>query len=181
MRVEVLGDGAALAPLRAAWDALLEQSPTHGVFLTWEWLATWWKHLSGGRELRVLCARDGEELVAIAPFALRPAGVAGILPLPRLEFLGSGSVASDYLDVIVKRGREREATEALAAVLAREEVLIELDQVPHGRNVAIELARRLEARGWGVIGHTTNLCRYIGLAGLTWESYLAGCGREHRY
>jgi CelD/BcsL family acetyltransferase involved in cellulose biosynthesis len=180
VRIETIQDPARLGSLRGPWTGLLEHSPADGVFLTWEWLSTWWKHLSGARLLKLLCAWEGEELLAIAPFALRPAGIAGVLPLPRLELLGTGSVGSDYLDLIVRSGREQEAIEPLAAALARETVLIELDQVPHGRNAASELARQLEARGWSVLGQRTNACRYIDLSGQTWESYLAGLGRAHR-
>ncbi len=43
------------------------------VFLTWEWLYTWWKHLAGDRQLSILVVRRGEWLVALAPFCLRPA------------------------------------------------------------------------------------------------------------
>ncbi|MBI1735028.1 MAG: glycosyl transferase family 1, partial [Candidatus Rokubacteria bacterium] len=54
--------------LRDAWNALLAQSRADCVFLTWEWLFTWWKYFSPGRELAILAVRDGAELVALAPF-----------------------------------------------------------------------------------------------------------------
>ena len=42
--------------------AALEASDC-GVFLTWEWLFTWWKHLSEDRRLSILTVRRGGELV----------------------------------------------------------------------------------------------------------------------
>src|SRR5262245_12187809 len=39
------------------WNALLESSTSNCVFLTHEWLSTWWKHLAHGR-LRIVTARD---------------------------------------------------------------------------------------------------------------------------
>src|SRR2546430_12209639 len=69
--VERIKDPAAFEALREEWDALLEASPSQCLFLTWEWLYTWWKHLGGDRSLCIITARSGDELVAIAPFALR--------------------------------------------------------------------------------------------------------------
>jgi len=70
---------------------------------------TWWKHLREDRLLSILAVRRGSELVAIAPLALRPRRFTRACPLPVLEFLGSGFVGSDYLDVIVRNGAETEA------------------------------------------------------------------------
>ena len=176
-----IDDAADFAGLRGEWDELLQASESDCFFLTWEWLSTWWKHLADDRELCILTVRDGDELVAIAPFASRMRRCAGIVPVRSLEFLGTGSVGSDYLDVIVRGGREREAIESLADYLAREEAIIELAQVRRGAAVAIELARRLETRGWSVTETKTDVCPVIGLAGRSWPAYLATLGAEHRY
>ena len=176
-----IDDAADFAGLRGEWDELLQASESDCFFLTWEWLSTWWKHLADDRELCILTVRDGDELVAIAPFASRMRRCAGIVPVRSLEFLGTGSVGSDYLDVIVRGGREREAIESLADYLAREEAIIELSQVRRGAAVAIELARRLETHGWSVTETKTDVCPVIELAGRSWPTYLTTLGAEHRY
>jgi len=90
------------------WDALLSSSANNNVFLTWEWLFTWWRHFQKPDcELRVVCARDdlGQ--------------LKGILPLYQefnghsqsggtLRFLGTGAACSEYLDLIVEKGYEGE-------------------------------------------------------------------------
>ena len=40
--VEALDD-RALDELRGEWEELLAASPSASVFLTWEWLSTWWR------------------------------------------------------------------------------------------------------------------------------------------
>ena len=103
LTVQTLSEPSAFAALGPEWTELLEASDSDGFFLTWEWLFTWWKHLAGSRQLFLLTVRSGEELVAIAPFALRPATLDRVPPLSCIELLGSGTAASDYLDVIVRR------------------------------------------------------------------------------
>jgi CelD/BcsL family acetyltransferase involved in cellulose biosynthesis len=70
------------------WQALLQQSPTDEVFLTWQWQRAWWESLGKGRLLLVLVERDGKP-VALAPFYTAS---------QMIFFLGSN--AADYLDFI---------------------------------------------------------------------------------
>ena len=45
------------------------------IFLTWEWLYTWWKHLAEDRSLAILAVRRGGELIALQPCCLRPRSI----------------------------------------------------------------------------------------------------------
>lgn len=55
------------ASLREAWKDLYESSGIFSTFLTWEWLFTWWKHYGQEKELYLLTAMDGNQVVGIAP------------------------------------------------------------------------------------------------------------------
>src|SRR5260370_22871563 len=114
---EKIGHVSAFGALREGWGDLLQASAADSLFLTWEWLHTWWKHLAGDRELSILAARCDGELVAVAPLCVRPRSLRGLRPLPVSEILGSGAAGSDYLDFIVRRGWEAEAHGAFAANL----------------------------------------------------------------
>ena len=181
MQIDTIDEPGALMAMRDDWDRLLADSPADGMFLTWDWLVTWWRHLSVERRLFVVAVRDGGELVALAPLAVRLPGLHSALPYPYLEFLGSGSVGSDYLDVIVRRGRERESLALLAETLAKEKLFVELDQVRSEAAAVFDLGRLLSRRGWRTARETVNECRFITLTGQTFESYLGGLGRAHRY
>src|SRR5579863_5819033 len=103
--IERITSDGMLQALRPEWNPLLERSRANCVFLTFEWLTTWWKHLAEGRKLEVLAARDDGRLVGIAPLVLRRAQYARMMPRV-LEFLGTGVVGSDYLDLIVDAEQE---------------------------------------------------------------------------
>jgi len=117
MAVERIADAPGFEALREEWSELLESSAADCLFLTWEWLSTWWKHLAGDRRLAILALRHGGRLVALAPFGVRPPSLSRRRPLPVLEFLGNGCVGSDYLDLIVRRGYESEARRAFASAI----------------------------------------------------------------
>ena len=179
--VETIRDVEGFAKLQPAWGALLQSSSANCLFLTWEWLFTWWRYLADDRELCLLTVRNGDELLAIAPLAVRAFSWGRLLSLRSLEFLGTGSAGSDYLDVIVKAGREREAVEALADHLVREGFIIDLAQVRRGSAVAIELAHELVKRGFRGTETKTHVCPVLPVAGRSWSAYLATLGPEHRY
>ena len=179
--VEKIEDPGRFAALRHDWDGVLADSASDSVFLTWEWMHTWWKHLAEDRRLHLLALWRGTELVALAPLALRSARWRRLLPFRALEFLGAGSVGSDYLDVLVRRGWETQALGALARYLKEHSAVLELSRVKRAGAHAGQLARALQPSGWIHTLSATDVCPYIDLTGLDWASYLARLGPSHRY
>jgi CelD/BcsL family acetyltransferase involved in cellulose biosynthesis len=176
--VEVICDVSAFADLRPEWTRLLASSKSNCVFLTWEWLYTWWSHLGGDRRLWLLTVRTEDGLVAVAPFGLRPRFRFGLLET--VEFLGSGCVGSDYLDIIAKEGCEDLAVAALLDYLTKQQHTLKLANV-RSNALAADLARALPRSQWTLSDTRINICPYVPLSGFTWESYLATLGSEHRY
>jgi len=179
--VERISDLAGFESLRDEWNELLDASDSDCLFLTWEWLYTWWKHLAEDRRLSILAVRREGRLAAVAPFCLRPPSLRRRCLLPVLEFLGSGCVGSDYLDIIVRRGLEAEARQALASALAGQRLMLDWAQLRRGSCFAAAVAADLGGRDWNVSERVTNTCPFIPLAGFSWEDYLATLGPEHRY
>lgn len=180
MTIEMIESFEKFSALRSEWNELLQASPSDCVFLTHEWLATWWKHLAGGRQLSIVSVRDDGRLVGIAPLAVREPQYARMMP-HALEFLGSGIIGSDYLDVMVRRGHEAEVQRAMAEHLTQMNVMLQLSQLRRGECAALELAKRLESSAWTFAEHKINVCPYIQLGGHTWESYLATLSSNQRY
>jgi len=180
LTVERIEDAQRFADLAPEWDALMDDSAADNLFLTWEWLYTWWRHLAGRRRLFLLTVRRGRELVAIAPLAVAPPQLKRLLPFRSLQFLGTGTVGSDYLDLIVRRGWEDEAVPALAEHLRAGRAMLELHQL-RADALAWRLAERLDPAGWTCRQVRTDVCPYVPLAGHTWEEYLATLGSAHRY
>jgi CelD/BcsL family acetyltransferase involved in cellulose biosynthesis len=179
--VELIDDRDAFEQLRPEWTDLLESSPADCLFLTWEWLFTWWTHQAGARRLFVVTVRSAGKLIAVAPFAQSARRVASVLPFPSLEFLGTGTVGSDYLDIIVRRGCEKEALDALGAYLVDRGMALDLAQIDARASASSQLAAALTSRGWSMVRRPTGVSPFIRLAGHTWESYLGTLGSEHRY
>lgn len=82
--------------LEQAWDNLLANAATSTVFLTHEWILSWWKAYGGDRELSIIVLKDKEDVRAIAPLMLTDFKV-----LRRLSFIGSNR--PDYCDFIVHK------------------------------------------------------------------------------
>jgi CelD/BcsL family acetyltransferase involved in cellulose biosynthesis len=161
--------------LRPEWNALLRASGSASPFLTWEWLHTWWRHLNEPSRLRMLTVRAGADLIAVAPFRL----TTGTAHLPCLEMLGTGDAGSDYLDIIVRRGWEADALDAIEQFVESQQTPLRLTHLGPSA-IAEHLASRLVKRGWAQTTTAGGTCPYIPLAGRTWESYLATLGSSHR-
>ncbi len=179
VEIEYVQDQDRFDGLREEWSALLPESGADNLFLTWEWLRTWWKHLSGRRRLFIVAVRQGGRLLAIAPLSRKPGGFARLLPI--LEFLGTGTAGSDYLDIIVRRGSEPEVREALAREMGGWKAALALSQLKEDGSTGSAMAHRLAEGRWAVSRERTDVCPFIPLAGHTFDSYLGTLGREHRY
>jgi CelD/BcsL family acetyltransferase involved in cellulose biosynthesis len=70
IHVQVVFDVEGFAGLKRAWNGLLEQCEPNHVFMSWEWLFTWWTHFGAGKQLFVLAVHQGRDLVGLFPFML---------------------------------------------------------------------------------------------------------------
>ena len=178
--IEAITTESGFERLGDAWRELQDRSASRSLFLTWEWLFTWWKNLSATRRLMILAVRQQGRIVAIAPLAIRPASASRLLPFRALELLGNGSVGSDYLDLIVERGCQTEAIPEIAEHLGTLSLPLELTQVLLEGSSARLLADSLAPQGWRVATTRTNVCPFVSLAGLDWPTYVASLGGSHR-
>src|ERR1051325_11155290 len=179
MHIEIINDIEQFFSLREDWNALLESSASNCVFLTHEWLSAWWNHLADGRQLFILTARESGRLAGVLPVSERGAQVARMMPRS-LEFLGSGIIGSDYLDVVIRKGRESEVIGAFADTLNSRGLMLQLSQLRTGTCVAAVLAEQLRKNHWTIAQINQNICPYIDLRGHTWQSYLATVGSNLR-
>jgi len=92
--------------LEGVWDHLLDRSPDRNIFLTWEWLNTWWRHFGRGKHLSVLVVRERDQVRAIVPLMAWHYNL-GFCRLEVLENIGSTSV--DYGGIV--HGADAEAIE----------------------------------------------------------------------
>jgi CelD/BcsL family acetyltransferase involved in cellulose biosynthesis len=176
-----MGAASAFQNLEPEWNGLLQRSDSDCLFLTREWLSTWWKHLAEDRRLAILAVRWGGELAALAPCCVRPADWSRARPFRTMEFLGSGYVGSDYLDFVVRSGFDEDVRNALVSRLAAQRAIHKWTQLRLGESAAIAVAAAMQQKGWGLTEAKINVCPYIPLSGKTWDTYLGALGSEHRY
>lgn len=80
--------------LNDPWNRLLERSCSWNIFLTFEWLSTWWKFFGAHYKLQVVLVYDEGELIGAAPLMIsREYGFR------RLKFMSTG--IADYEDFII--------------------------------------------------------------------------------
>jgi CelD/BcsL family acetyltransferase involved in cellulose biosynthesis len=171
---------AEFEQLREPWNALLRSSRSNCLFLTWEWLHVWWRHLADSRELSVLRVTSEGELIGLLPLALTRARLKYFRPRT-LELMGAGDVGSDYLDFIVREGCEAEVLREASEYFANASLTIRLPQHDSCSAIAARLAAQWRERGAPFHELAINVCPTIHLEGRTWDSYLATLGAEHRY
>jgi len=113
MRIEEIGE---FDSLRDYWNAVLERNSLgdNNIFLTWEWLSTWWKYFGKGRKLLILTVKDNKEILAIAPLMLSEYKLLRFGNLRRIEFLGNPH--SDYHNFIITK-KEKECLKNLLIYL----------------------------------------------------------------
>lgn len=69
MKINEISSTDSFFELRDDWDAVLGRSADNSVYLTWEFMANSVKHLGKGKRLRILCIKDHDKIIAIAPLA----------------------------------------------------------------------------------------------------------------
>ena len=106
MNFKIIKDQKQFHSLHKTWNHLLQISHINSIYLTWEWLYTWWQTYGEGRELFIICAFKGNRLIAIVPFLKRKRIKLGLHEQIVLEFLGTGEskedeVSSNVMEPIV--------------------------------------------------------------------------------
>lgn len=84
--------------LKNIWNSIAEQDPTNSVFLTFEWLSCWLNVYAPNVNSFIICVRENDSIIALAPFIIVSHSEFGI-PLKRLQFIGH--LNSDYMDFLI--------------------------------------------------------------------------------
>ena len=166
--------------LAPEWNAVLHASAADTPFLTLEWQKTWWECLCEG-ELQLVTVRNNGALLGIAPlFVLSRPDEAG-QPQRVLRLIGSVD-ASDYLDLIAVRGREREVFSAMLDALAPLATWDALDlyNVPEASPTRVLLPELVAARGWQLTDEKQVVCPIVQLPE-TFDAYVQSLDKKERH
>jgi CelD/BcsL family acetyltransferase involved in cellulose biosynthesis len=120
-----------MSTLRADWQELFSASDATP-FSSWEWISNWHTWFGKRQTPRLVCAREDGRLVGLLPLGEEERRVSKLpIRVRRLGLLGEGSGAADYLDVIARRGYERQCATVLLEYLAKRKDfdLLEIDGI----------------------------------------------------
>src|SRR5690606_4081758 len=132
------------------------------------------------RKLWIVEVSQEGQLLALMPLVQRPSRLLRLIPFRVLEFIGSGNVGSDYLNMIVRRGQEEAEVPLIADYVASRQLVLELSQVDRASTLITQLALLLREKGWRPARTTTSFSPYIPLFRYTWDSYLQSLSAKHR-
>ncbi len=89
IKIEKIKTYDTLLDLKENWDKILAQSESDNIFLTHEWVTTWWKHFGHNKELFVLVIMKEEEPIGIVPWMMTRIWRKNNI-LKKIEFIGTG-------------------------------------------------------------------------------------------
>lgn len=113
LKARVIETTSAFEALEGDWRDLYRDAPQATPFQSFGWLFSWWRNYaeedaSLALKLIELRERESDLLVGLAPLVIERAAPS----LRILKLLGSG--VTDYGDLLVRQGREREVFDAFA-------------------------------------------------------------------
>ena len=144
MQIQAIRSCSEFLAMREDWQRMMERAPAANIFLTHDWLTTWWRHYGNGSGLYILAAYEAKELIGLAPLMIQERRLAGFPVLRRVAFIGTG--VSDRLDILLAKGHERAILAAMFSHLLRQRWdIVDLQEIPEHSITAKILPELAEA------------------------------------
>jgi CelD/BcsL family acetyltransferase involved in cellulose biosynthesis len=172
--VELVRGREGFAALAGEWDRLLGKSPGDSVFLTYEWIDTWWRAFGRGRELFILTLRDQYgRLACIAPFMRSEQRMNGVR-MRAISFIGAGGEAvPSHLNIITAPGSAAWASERVFDTLMENDGewdMLHLTDMAEDSPFAMTLTALSRRMGLRCVVDAGSVCPYIP-SQPTWEEF----------
>jgi hypothetical protein len=183
LRVELVKDEESFLHLQGEWNNLLTNSTANNIFLTWEWISTWWKIYKENFELYLITVRDKEaNLVGIGPFKVAKKKFLRFCDISVLEFLGSGVGATpEFLEIVVKNGREEAVLPLIVSTIIMDKTIDIIDLHPYSTNARsrefLETIFKAEKLTSCVVPHSISPIVHLPQ---TWDEYFQKKSRNFR-
>ena len=164
--------------LSSDWNHLLEQSDAKNIFLTWEWLSTWYQYFSYEKQLWLIVVRDkNNQLMAIAPLMLQKRKLSTLLSITELCFLGN-NVGSDHCDFILDALHTERLSNEIISFINKQPPCWDLIHLEGLRKNALA-QRILQTLPTGHHSYPIT-CPYLDLPE-NWTAYLSSLSKKRRH
>ncbi len=166
--------------LGAEWESLLSDAADSTIFLSPPWIAAWWRHFGASLNPRMIAVWDEEgSLCALAPLYTRPLRLAGLPGPVVLGMMGDEGVGTEYLGVLLRRGREEQALGAAAKHLKEGWSLVDFRGLREDMPSTQAALRMLTAVSPGRVHRERHPCSMIELP-RDYEVYLGSLPQKFR-
>jgi CelD/BcsL family acetyltransferase involved in cellulose biosynthesis len=175
---EVITNFGRFLELETEWNDAVNRAHLPHPFVTHEWLRTWWECFGHGRQLRIVVARDGDRVTAIAPLMTEAVRLYG-LPIRKIDLIHNDH--TPRADFIVTES-PKESYRAIWDVLhsTRDDWdLLQLSRVVRGSALESSFSRLANEAGCATGVWTGDVSPYLDLTG-TWDSYYRGLPGKFR-
>jgi len=181
-KIRVVTEVEELALLEPVWNHILQRcGENDSIYLTYEWLSTWWRYFGHGKKLNILVFEKENQIIGIVPLMKVEYRVA-LIRLNILETIGSvncnyiGLIPPEYIDDVIATFLTYMEEE-----LAKNGLLLKLSLIPDDSLFLARLQKHaaLSPRSIFIHKKVMTLAPYIKLPA-TWEEYLSLLNRRRR-
>lgn len=99
--MQEINDISEFEGLKDIWNQVLQNSRDNDVFSTWEWIRCWWQHFGKERKLRILVAKEDNEIIGFAPLMVSKYSFLHLGKFHKLELIGSPD--ADYNNFVISK------------------------------------------------------------------------------
>jgi CelD/BcsL family acetyltransferase involved in cellulose biosynthesis len=126
----VITEAGEFESLSGIWDSLLQRDGRdNSIYLTYEWISTWWRHFGEGKKLNILVVEKEQQIVGIIPL-MKVEYRIGPFTLRTLESIGS--VSNNHIGLTSPENEEEVVTAFLSYLkeeLGKSRLVVKLDYV----------------------------------------------------
>jgi len=180
--IRIVTDSKEFEGLKEVWDSILREcEEDSSIYLTHEWVWTWWKHFGEGKNLNILVIERKGRVIGIIPL-MKVEYRIGFVKVCMLETIGSTNC--NHCGLVSVDSRE-EAMNAFLAYLERElaisKLVVRLTFVPEDSNFLALLRTHS-----GVVSKTTVIQEKLMtlapnvLLPATWDEYFTSLSHKRR-
>jgi CelD/BcsL family acetyltransferase involved in cellulose biosynthesis len=179
--IQEVNDIETFRTLREPWDALLRDSDDNNIFLTWEWLFTWWQHYGSNKKLRIFLIKEEDRIIGIAPF-MQSKYQKGIINIDLMENLCSESC--DYSGIILTERKQDSMTillDYLEKIIKDGDMIVIMSHIPEKSDFLGVLREQYPSFSSSLFltERLISTCAYIMLPA-TWDGYFYTLSAKRR-
>ncbi len=165
------------------WNSLLASSATSSIFMTHEWQSLWWQSFAAGKRLLVIRVEKDGQLIGLAPLFIEECVYAGLVNFRIVKLLGMNEIEPDYLGVIIRTGSEEEVGREILRFLLDNRAEWDLIQLANmvDTNSTDASLYQVAHDELGLLVHADRAASPLIRLPASFESYLSGFSRKHRY